>query len=212
MVVNGLDSYIKNKRKQEKVVSILSIVFWILNFIFVELSVNMLLKIVTAGNSDWFAEAAKREVTNDPFIMNRSEMIINTILVVLLVIVSFSVVTIVLIRKMQLKNMLTQMAIYIISGYDKRKVFEICMLEPISDMLVAFPVSVVFSIGIWSGISKTEMIATLLKIMNNSVWLDLSAYVMCAGFMILVTAVHTLFFIKISVKKGIRYMLGKGVV
>lgn len=210
--VSKVNSYIKNKRNVEKVVSVLSICFWTLNFVFAELSINMFMKIISAKTSTWLDDAAKKEMTNDPFFISRTEMIMDSLGFVLAVIITFSSVTIILIRKMQLKNMLNQMGMYIVLGYNRRRVFDICMIEPIADMAIAFPVSLVISIVVWNRLSKLEMISSMLKLMDNSVSLDIANYIMCAGVMFLVTAIHTRLFIDRSMKKGIRYMLGKGVV
>lgn len=204
--------YIISKRKVGKLVSILNLIFWIINFVFVELSVNMLIKIINAGNSVWFDKVAKQELTNDPFFINRADTIMEMVIFVLVIVILFSVVTIVLFRNIQLKNMLSQMGMYRVLGYSKQKLFGVCMLEPIADMIIAFPVSIVLSIIIWGSLSNVEVITFLLKLMNNTMSMDIVAFCVCAVFVIVITAIHTKIFMERSLKKGIRYMLGKGVV
>ena len=124
-----MENYIKNKRREEKLVSIFSIVFWVINFIFVEISVSMLLMIITANKSSWFDRAAKFELTNDPFFINRTDTIIGMIVFVMVIVIMFAVFTVVLYRQVQLKNMLTQMAMFRILGYDKGQIMKICLLH-----------------------------------------------------------------------------------
>ncbi len=207
-----MNSYIKNKRKTEKVVSILSICFWIINFVFLEISLNMFLKIISAGTSSWFDSAAKQEVSNDPFFIQRTDLIMTSMIVVLLVIIAFSAVTVVLIRNMQLKNMYTQMGVYVVVGYSKKRIYNICIMEPFADIIIAFPVSILLSAIVWKQLSKVDTIHSLLLLIGDSGWWDVLAYVIAALFIILVVLVHARIFINKSIKNGIRFMLGKGVV
>lgn len=67
-----MNNYISNKRKIEKVSSIMGIAFWIINFVFLEVSINILFKIILANRSEWFEKAATMEVENDRFFINRN--------------------------------------------------------------------------------------------------------------------------------------------
>ena len=207
-----MENYIKNKRREEKLVSIFSILFWVINFIFVEISVSMLLMIITANKSSWFDRAAKFELTNDPFFINRTDTIIGMIVFVMVIVIMFAVFTVVLYRQVQLKNMLTQMAMFRILGYDKGQIMKICLLHPVADMAISFPISIVCSTIIWTILSKNENVELLLKLMNVNVWIEIVAFILCAIFVVLIIIIHTKIFIERSLKKGIRYMLGQGVV
>ena len=201
---------IRNKFKTEKLTSILNILFWLLNFIFVEISVNMFLKIISAGKSEWFYEAAEIEMQYDALFLSKSEMIINTIVVIVVMIVFFAIVTIVLFRNFQLKNMLAQMGIYRVLGYDKKGIFKLCMIEPMIDMCIAFPISIILSISIWKILYMNRTVYLMMQLVNDNIWMDILAYILCAGIMILVNIVHTKIYMEKCLKKGIRYMLAEG--
>lgn len=205
-------SYIKNKRRSEKLISMLSLLFWIINFVFLEVSVNMFSKIISAGKSSWFYKAARQEMSTDPLFADRIDTVMDTLVIVLVIVIIFSVGTIILFSKIQLKNMLTQMGMYFVLGYNKRRVFDICMTDITVDMAAAFPVSLIISTLSWNRIMEMKMIGRLLQLMDNNIWLDGANYIMCAGVMFLVAVVYTKIFIEISTRKGISYMLGKGVV
>lgn len=209
--MNDLKKYIINRFALEKNICILSVAFWIINFSMSEVCINMFMKIYAAGTSKWFDSALKNELSRDPFILNRTELLMKMMIAVLVMIIFFLVIGIVLFRNVQLKNKLEQMAIYRIVGYDKKCLLDICMIESIFDMIIAFPVSIICAIVIWIVLSKNEMISFMMAMMDNSFWLDVSSFIMCAGFMVLITIIHTKIFMERSLKKGIRYMLGQGV-
>lgn len=201
----------KNKRKLNKAISILNIVFWCVNLVFLETSVNMLIKIISVGKSKWFDMAAKQEMTQNPLFLYRTDTIMCLIEFIMVVVVFFSCFTVFIFRKFQLRNSLCNLAIYRVLGYDKKTLIRISMQELLADMIVAFPVSVIFSLFIWSMMAKQENISFLLALMNNSIFLDILSFIICATFMVLVTYIHTKIFMERSLKKGIRYMLGQGV-
>lgn len=207
-----MNSYIYNKRKQEKVMSICSILFWILNFVFLQLSVNMFIKIIYSGNSNWFEEAAQKEALNDEFFLNRTKLIMDTVIIILAAVVLFSIVTVILFRKIQLKNMLTQMGVYTVIGYSRKKILGITLLDVVADIIIAFPVSVVLSVIVWMKLSKEEMISALLTVMGNKWWMDIISYIICVAIVMMVIIIYSIIFIYKSTKKGISYMLGKGIV
>lgn len=207
-----MKNYIKNKRKIERLVSCLSIGFWIVNFTFSEICINMFLKIISVGKSKWFDQSLKIELTRDPFILNKTDLLMNMLIAVLSVIVVFSILSIVLFRNIQLKNSMSEIGIFRVLGYDKRQMLDICMIEAVADMAVAFPVSMIASILLWNALSKIDMISFMMQMMDNNIWLDIASYIMCAGVMVLAAVIHTKIFMERSLKKGIRYMLGKGVV
>ncbi len=207
-----MKSYIINKWKIEKYTRILTVIFWIINFMFLGVSANMLVKIILAGTSRWFDEAAIRAVSNDPFFIQRSELILISMVIVLIVVICFSAISVVLFRSTQLKNMYTQIGVYIVIGYDRKLLFKICMTETITDMIIAFPVSIVFSLLIWNKLSENDTIKSLLLLLESNWWIDIAAYMVAIIFMQVVVVMHTRIFIKQSIRKGIRYMLGNGVV
>ncbi len=210
--MNKVKDYIVNKRNQERLTSCLSVLFWIINFTFVQICINMFLKIISAGKSDWLNRGLKMELTNDPFIILRTEFIMRMLIMILIIIIVFSVASIVFFRNVQLKNFLSQIGMYRVLGYNRRKLLDICMLEPLADMIIAFPVSMILSVVLWNMLSKIEMVSFMMAMMDDSIWLDVSAFIMCGGVMVLVTIVHTKIFMERSLKKGIPYMLGQGVV
>lgn len=179
--------------------------------VFAEMSINMLLKIVTAERTDWFDNMKKAELTQDAFFIQRTELIMETIIVVMIVIIIFSTVTIVLVRNIQLRHLLCEIGIFRVLGYNRSRLLDVCMIEPVTDIMIAFPISILLSTFIWGRISKTDMVSFMLEMINNTIWIDISSYVVCAGIMILVTIIHTKIFLERSLKKGIRYMLGQGV-
>ena len=203
--------YIKNKRKIEKVVGCLSIAFWILNFTFSQVCINMFLKIITVEKSYWFESSLKYELTTDPFILQRTELLVGLMILIMIIIIFFSLLSVVLFRNMQLKNSIAEQGIYRVLGYNKKEMLDICMIEPIADMVVALPISLLTSTITWNLLSKNKEVSFMMQMMNNSIWLDISSYVMVAGVMVLVTVIHTKIFLERSLKKGIRYMLGQGV-
>lgn len=205
-------SYIKNKKKIDKSMSVYSFIFWIINFIFAQISINMLLKIITASREKWFNEAVQAEIQDDPFFASRTEMIVGTVIVVMVAVIVFSMVTVILFRNMQLRNMLTQMGVLTTIGYNKRQIYRFCMMEPMADIVVAFPVSVVVSYLIWLAIGKTKVVSKLMVLMNNHITMDIISYVLCGMLMIVVIMLHTRHYVEVNLKKGIRYMLGKGIV
>lgn len=203
--------YIKNKRKIDKVVGFLSIAFWILNFTFAQVCINMFLKIITVERSYWFESSLKYELTTDPFILQRTELLVGLMMLIMSIILFFSLLSVVLFRNMQLKNSIAEQGIYRVLGYNKKEMLDICMVEPIADMVVALPISLLTSAVTWNVLSKNKEISFMMQMMNNNIWLDISSYIMVAGIMILVTIIHTKIFLERSLKKGIRYMLGQGV-
>lgn len=207
-----MKEYIFNKRKQEKAISICSIFFWIINFVFLQLSVNMFMKIFYSANSDWFEVAAQKEALNDEFFLNRTELIMNTIVIILVAVVAFSMITVILLRKLQLKNMLTQMGVYVVVGYSRKKIVGIAMVDVIADMIIAFPISIILSSVVWAVLAKNEMIAALLEVMGNKWWMDIVTYILCVVIMLIVMLIYSVIFVKNSTQKGVSYMLGKGIV
>lgn len=207
-----MNSYIKNKRKTQKLVSTLNIIFWILNFVFAELSVNMLMIILNAEKTSWFDTMKKQSITMDMFFIQKTEFIMETTLAVMIVIVAFTVMAIVLMRSIQLKNILNQIAMYRVVGYDKKKLMDFCMMDAMADIMIAFPISVLISVIAWKYLSQIKMVSYMVQMTNESVWIDVAAYVSCVGILVLATVIHTKVFLEQSLKKGIRYMLGKGVV
>ncbi len=207
-----MGSYIKNKFVLEKISVILGVIFWIVNFTFVQMCVNMFAKIISAGTSSWFDEALKREVTSDPFIINKTELLMHMLIAILVAIIVFSIASIILFRNIQLKNMLSQFGIYRVLGYNKRELLVIGMIEPELNMLIALPISLFLSVIVWEALKNVEMMNVLLHLMDSDLWLDVLSYILCAVIMSLVTIIHTKIFIDKVEKKGISYMLGKGVV
>lgn len=207
-----MKNYLYNKRKQERAMSIFSLIFWVLNFVFLQLSVNMMFKVIYSGNTDWFEVAANKEALNDEFFLNRTELIMNTVIVILVAVVVFSVMTVILFRNVQLKNMLTQMGVYTVIGYSKKKIVKIAMLDVVVDMLIAFPISLIISAVAWKKIAGYEMISALLEVMGNSWWMDACVYVVCVILMLAAVYIYSMVFVNKSLKKGVSYMLGKGIV
>lgn len=207
-----MKNYIKNHRRLDKSISRFSLIFWIINLVFIQIAMSMLLKIITASKESWFDETIQRELRNDPMFADRTELIIKTIEVIMLVIVVFSIVTVVLFRNIQLRNMLTQMGVLTAVGYNKWQIFKFCMMEPIADIVVTFPLSVIISIFIWQQMGKFKAVSTLQVFMNDSAMTGIVAFVVCAALMVMVTMIHTKYFVEVNTKKGIRYMLGKGIV
>ncbi len=206
-----MNSYIRNKRKIEKLNSLLNLCFWIVNFVFIEISMNMFLKLILAGKSNWFEEAANGEVSNDPFFLERTDFVMSSMLVVMILVIIFSVSTVILIRNIQLKNMYTQIGVYVVVGYSKRDIFTLCILEPLSDMLIAFPVSILVSYFVWKGLLTEDTVESIVKMLNSNIIWDIVTYIVTMICVVAIVLGHTWMFICKSSKKGIRYMLGKGV-
>ena len=93
-------SYISNKFKLEKKFILLYVLFWIVNFVFLQLSLTLLLKIISTRNNEEFSSEIKRQVSNDPFFIQRTDLIISSMRVILVVIIVFSCITLILIRNM----------------------------------------------------------------------------------------------------------------
>ncbi|MBP3339932.1 MAG: FtsX-like permease family protein [Lachnospiraceae bacterium] len=202
--------YIINK-KREITISVLSLLFWIINLIFAEMSINMLLKVLTAKRTDWFDNMKKVQITEDAFLIKQTELVMETIIIVMFVIFFFSSLTIILVRNLQLKHNLSEIGMFRVLGYNKNRLLGICMIDVITDMVIALPVSVVLSTVIWNKLSKDEMLSFMLTMINDTIWMDILSYVLCAITMMLVAIIHTKFFLERSLKKGVRYMLGEGV-
>ncbi len=207
-----MNTYIKNKIKIKKKVNVLSILFWIVNLIFLQISANLLLKIICFGKSEQFNKAAMLEKLNDPFFIERADFILSSMMVTLFAIICFSSATVILFRNMQLKNAYTQMGVYVVVGYGKIRLFIMYIVEPLLEMLIAFPISLVISMIVWKGLAKWDTINLLLNLIGSNEMLNIVAYVLSIMLMILVVLVHTWAFIRISIKKGIRFLLGKGIV
>lgn len=205
-----MKNYITNKRKCEPTTTILSICFWIVNFTFAQICTNMFVKVISAGNSDWLDEGLKRQLTSDPFIINKTEMVMNMLMALLMIIMVFVTFSIIFYRNIQLKNVLSQIGIYRVLGYNRKQILDICMFETFSDMLIALPLSFVVSVILWNCLAKVKIISFMMAMMYNSIWLDISAFIMSIGIMVLIAVVHTKFFVEKSLKKGVRYMLGLG--
>lgn len=209
--MNNLDGYIKNRLKIEKVNVICNLLFWILNLVFLQLAINMLTKIIYSGRSKWLINALKEEMKNDAFIVNQTESIIISMTVILFVVVAFSLATLVLYRNIQLRNMLVQFGVYTTVGYSKKKIVHIGIREAIFNIVVAIPVSLLFTDMAWRLLSKNELIKTLLLLMENKWWMDMLSYIISLCLMTVTLFIHTGWYVHKSNKKGIRYMLGKGI-
>ena len=72
-----MKKYIINRFALEKNICILSVAFWIINFSMAEVCINMFMKIYAAGTSKWFDSALKNELSRDPFILNRTELLMK---------------------------------------------------------------------------------------------------------------------------------------
>lgn len=206
------NSYIKNKRKMDKSISRYSLLFWIINFIFVQISINILLKIITANRQKWLAEAVYVEMERDPLFEARKEMIVGTVVVIMVAVMIFSMVTLILFRNIQLRNMMIQMGVLTTLGYDKKNIYKFCMQEPFFDMIAALPISIVISAILWFFIGRMEVVRKLMELMNDNIALDVLSYILCSLIMLATVMLHMGYFINKSLKKGIRYMLGKGIV
>lgn len=206
-----MKSYINNKRKYERIAGILSICFWVLNFSFVQVCISMFTRIIMARKSDWLDEGLKRGIINDPFLINRTDLAIKMMMLVMGIIIIFAIVSIVLFRNIQLKNIMSQIAMYRVLGYSKRKIIHICMMEPVADIIIAYPISIILSTLIWKLLSKFELVYLLIVIMGDNIIFNMISHGLCATFMVLITIIHTKIFMERSLKKGIRYMLGQGV-
>lgn len=206
-----MNSYIKNKRKTEKLNCLLNLCFWIVNIAFIEISINLFLKLVFARKSNWFEEAANGEVSNDPFFLERTDFVMNSMLVVMILVIIFSVSTVILIRNIQLKNMYTELGVYVVVGYSKRDIFALCILEPLSDMLIAFPVSILVSYFARKGLLTEDTVESIVKMLNSNIIWDIVTYIVTMICVVAIVLGHTWMFICKSNRKGIRYMLGKGV-
>ena len=202
--------YIINK-KREITISVLSLLFWIINLIFAEMSINMLLKVLTAKRTDWFDNMKKVQITEDAFLIKQTELVMETIIIVMFVIFFFSSLTIILVRNLQLKHNLSEIGMFRVLGYNKNMLLGICMIDVIIDVIIALPVSVVLSTTIWNSMSKDERLSFMLTMINDTIWMDVLSYILCAITMMLVTIIHTKFFLERSLKKGVQYMLGEGV-
>lgn len=207
-----IKSYIKNKRKIDRAISMFSLIFWVINFVFTEISINMLIKIVTASKDSWFTTSLQSEVENDPLLSNKTEVIVITIIVIMIAIMALAITTVVLFRNIQMKNMLTQLGVMTTLGYDKMQLYKFCMQDVLSDIIIAFPISIILSTFAWNIVSKTKVVSALQQLMNNHILTDVCAYVFCGVTIILVVMIHTYWFVNKSLKSGIRYMLGKGIV
>ena len=130
----------------------------------------------------------------------------------MIVIMLLAMSTVILFRNIQMKNMLTQMGVLTTIGYNKKQICKFCMQDVLSDIIITFPISIIISTIVWSIIGNTKIVSTLQQLMNNHIMTDVCAYILCGTIIILVVMFHTFWFVKSSLEKGIRYMLGKGIV
>jgi len=206
------DGYIKNKRMIEKALSIYSIFFWIFNCVFFEISFNLLLKILMASQTDWFVEMIASGLKGDADYEIKTKIILTLIIVIIAIIIIFCVVLMILFRKTQIKNMLTQLGVLSVVGYDKYQLNKFCYRESLADIVIAYPVSVIISVMGLHLIKLNYNVSETLEFMNNTICIDCFAYIGCFFIVMITVILHTKYFVGASLKKGIRYMLGKGIV
>lgn len=204
--------YIWCKKKMEKAISICGLLFWIVNLVFFQVSINMLVKILYSSKTDWFQIAAEKESLEDDFFLDRIEFIMNTITLILIAVVLFSMITLILFRKIQLKNMLTQMGVYRVAGYSKVKITGISVIDVLVDIVVAFLASIMLSNVTIKIVSSNELMSMIMEVTEFSVVTDLLIYTICMLLMLMVVIVYSYIFVCGSIKKGVSYMLGKGIV
>lgn len=206
-----MKNYLDNRRSIEIEQVVLSRCFWLLNMTFVQICANMFLRVISADKSGWLREGLKRQLISDSFIIKKTNLVMNMLMIVLVVIVMFSALSIIFYRNIQLRSDLVEVGIYRVLGYDKRKIFCRCVTRPVVDIVIMFPISVVSSIVIWNKLNENEEMSFMIKMMNNSSYIDVLSFVLSICFILLVTTIHTKIFLERSLKKGIRYMLGQGV-
>ncbi len=207
-----MNCYIKNKKKMDKSVCLYSVFFWIINFIFMQLSIKMLLKIIVTSKEKWFIDFIQSQLEEDPFFEERTKIIMWTVIAIMLAVMVFSTVTVVIFRNVQLKNELTQMGVLTVIGYNKKLIYKYCMQEPAADLYTTFPISMVCSILIWIFIEKAMDSSVIGIFMNNNIIVDIGSYVLCGVMVLIILMIHTKYFVDSNLKKGIKYMLGKGIV
>lgn len=205
-------SYISNKFKLEKKFILLYVLFWIVNFVFLQLSLTLLLKIISTRNNEEFSSEIKRQVSNDPFFIQRTDLIISSMRVILVVIIVFSCITLILIRNMQLKSLYTQLGVYMVVGYDDKKIYLNCLLEPLLEAVIAYPISVGLSIFLTDKLNQIELIKSLLLLFDRDSSFNVYPYIVSFAVLLMMLLIHNYIFVKKVKKKGIRYLLGKGVV
>ena len=205
-------SYLKNKFVIEKKIFYLYLIFWVVDLVFIEVSVNVLTKILTARQDSNFDSFLKQQISNDPFFVQRTDMIVSSMKIIMFVIIIFAAVTLILIRNLQLRSMLTQMGIYTILGYNKRKIYGICIVEPLAQIIIAFPISIIISMVISVLLKRIELINSLLNILDYSNKTNFYTFVFSVLIMFLVLIIHNIVYVNKHMKKGIRYMLGKGTI
>ncbi|MBP3338854.1 MAG: FtsX-like permease family protein [Lachnospiraceae bacterium] len=183
-----------------------------MDLVFIEVSVNVLTKILTARQDSNFDSLLKQQISNDPFFVQRTDMIVSSMKIIMFVIIIFAAVTLILIRNLQLRSMLTQMGIYTILGYNKRKIYGICIVEPLAQIIIAFPISIIISMVISVLLKRIELINSLLNILDYSNKTNFYTFVFSVLIMFLVLIIHNIVYVNKHMKKGIRYMLGKGTI
>ena len=97
-------------------------------------------------------------------------------------------------------------------GYDDKKIYLNCLLEPLLEAVIAYPISVGLSIFLTDKLNQIELIKSLLLLFDRNSSFNVYPYIVSFAVLLMMLSIHNYIFVKKVKKKGIRYLLGKGVV
>lgn len=93
---------------------------------------------------DWYQEAVALETEVDLLFQEKMDSIFQVIWIAVLFIIMFSVIAMCLFRKMQLEDMTRILGVYIITGYTRRKVERMMLLDAGIDFIISVPFAYLF--------------------------------------------------------------------
>lgn len=153
--------WIYSQKRKNKKIELVRILCYAVGLSLVWTGFHMIYQVHIFSTSPWYTKDVHEQMAYDIFFSEKSDMIHNTIIALFLAVILYVLITLSIIRKIQLKGYGWKVAAYRTCGYSRRQVYHGLHMDSFVDLLCAVPFAGMIDVGIEMALMRQEMLVQM---------------------------------------------------